>query len=166
MTTPGVQNTSQTARLMVGAPGFAVGWQEPLYLPSPAVGAQWSHKCDGRYYERLLAVSFTLTASAAVPQRFPVLNLTDTNGVVITEVPAGAGVAASTSLVAYLATGVPGIANASAGAAYGYLPDLLIPPGWAWSSQVFGMDVADQLSGIVMLVQRFPNDAASISANG
>ena len=53
------------------------------------------------------------------------------------------------------------------GAAFGvpgYLPDLMIPAGWSWSTATSAMDAGDQFDQIILLVQRFPNDAASISA--
>ena len=164
MTSPVPGNTSQTARLMVRPPGFAVGWQERIILPAPAAGQQWSYRVDGRYTERLVAVTFALTTSAVVANRFPVLLLRDNNGTVITEVPAGNAVAAASTVTAFLVNGSPGLAQGAVGDTYGFLPDLLIPGDWTWGSGVGAMDPGDQLSGAKLLVHRFPNDAAVISA--
>lgn len=149
---------------MVGAPGFAVGWQEPVYPANPGAGLQWAHKGDGRYYTRLLAATFTLVTSAVVANRFPAVTLTDSNGKVVTSVPAGGTVVASSTLNVFLATGAPAYAFGASGGTFGFLPDILIPPDWVWSSAVAGIDPGDQLSAVVLLVQRFPNDAATISA--
>jgi len=149
---------------MGGAPGFAVGWQEPVTVVTPAAGAQWSHKVDGRYFTRVLAVTFTLVTSAVVANRFPAVNLTDNNGRLITSVPAGGTVVASSTLNVFLAAGAPAYAFGASGGTFGFLPDLLVPPDYSWSSVVAGIDVGDQLSGITLLLQRFPNDAATISA--
>ena len=164
MASPLPGNTSQTARLMIRAPGFAVGWQERIILPAPAAGQQWTYKVDGRYTERLVAVWFALTTSAVVASRFPVVVLRDNNGTVITEVPAGNAVAAASTVTAYLVNGAPGTAQGGVGNTYGFLPDLLIPGDWAWGSGVGAMDPADQLSAVTLLVHRFPNDAAVITA--
>lgn len=164
MTYPVAHSSSDSARLMVDAPGFAVGWQQPIYLPNPAAGAQWTRKTDGRYFERLIAVTFTLTADAVVANRVPSLVLADSNGKVITTVPAGGTVVASTVLTTFLSRNAPAFAAAAVGNAYGYLPDLMTPPDWSWSSVVAGMDAADQISGVTLLVQQFPNDAAIITA--
>lgn len=164
MTSPGPNNTSQTARLMADPPGFAVGWQTPVYLPNPPVGGNWQYTVDGRYTERVVAVWFAFTASAVVGNRNPRLVLQDTNGTNIAAVPGGSGVAAGGSIAASLTIGSTGQAGAGAGNTYGFLPDLLIPAGWSWTSAVGGMDAGDQFSSIVLLVQRFPNDAASITA--
>lgn len=154
------RTSSDTARLLLGAPLYAVGWQEALYVPTPAAGAQWAHKADGRFWTRLMAVRFNFTASAVVATRFIEFQLKDNNGVVITEVPAGGGIVASTSVQPSLTLNSPGYANAAQFQVPGYLPDLLIPPDWVWGTATSAMDVGDQFSSIVVLVQRYPNDTA------
>ena len=164
MAGPGPGNTSQTARLMVNPPGFAVGWQVPVYLPDPPAGGNWQYTVDGRYAERVVAVWFAFTASAVVGSRNPRLVLQDVNGVDIAAVPGGSGVVAGGSVAASLTVGSPGQASSGAGNTYGFLPDLLIPGGWTWTSAVGGMAAGDQFSAVALLVQRFPNDAAAITA--
>lgn len=166
MTSPLAGNTSDTARLILGAPSFGVGWQQPVYLPAPPAGQGWKRKVDGRYYERVLAISFNYVADAVVANRFLQAFVEDNNGAVITSVPCGGTVVASTSLNVNLALHGPSYANSPSGGSFGYMPDLLLPPDWSWSVQVFGADAADQISNIVMLIQQFPSDAAAISALG
>lgn len=164
MTTPGPPNTSSTARLILGELGFQVGWQQPIYVPNPGAGAQWKHTVDGRYFERVVAVSFSFATSAVVANRFPTVQLTDTNGVTITSVLAGNSVAANSFLGVFLALDGPSYASGGSGSTFGFLPDLLIPPGWSWGSATFGMDPGDAFTGVTLLVQQFPNDATAITA--
>lgn len=164
MTTPGPYNTSGTARLMGDAPGFAVGWQEPVYVPQPAAGSAWSHTVDGRYWQRMVAVTFTFNASAVVANRLILMQLVDTNGAVVIEAECGGLVTAGSFLTVNLTADGPAFDVGAAGHSYGYVPGFLTPPGWKWVVSVAGMDVGDQFAGIVLLVQRFPNDAVSVTA--
>jgi len=166
MTSPIAHSTSDIARLLLGAPGYAVGWQEPAYIPVPAAGAGWSYKADGRFLTRLLAATFTLVTSAVVANRFPALALTDQGGKVMAAVPAGGTVVASSTLTANLAVGGPAYAFGTSGGTYGFLPDLLIPGDWSWTLSIAGEDAGDQVSGITLLVQRYPNDTAMVAAGG
>lgn len=155
-------NTSQTARLMLGGLGFQVGWQEQIFVPNPAAGTVWSHTVDGRYFERLLTVRYQFQASAAVGNRFLEVALTDVNGKVITTVPAGFSISAGQQCVTNLHAGGPAYDTTGQGDGFGFLPDVLAPPGWTWTGSAVGLDVADQYSAVTLLVQKFPNDAAMV----
>lgn len=157
-------NTSGTARLLQGARGLDVGWQQLVQVAAPAAGQQWSYKVDGRYFERLIAVYFTLTTSAVVANRFPLVTVKDNNGVIIATVPAGSTVPATTNLLVSLFIGAPGFAVGTAFNTAGCLPDLILPPDYTWSSSILGGDAGDQFSVVTLLVQRFPNDAAMVPA--
>jgi len=133
-------------------------------VPAPAAGAVWTHKVDGRYYERLLAVTYTFTTSAVVANRNIVLNMLDSNGVIITQVPGSFALPASTVASDFFQVNSPSYDFAPGANTYRYLPDFLVPPGWSWNSSVSSIDVGDAFTGVVLLVQRFPNDAAMISA--
>lgn len=159
-------NTSDTANLLYDPPSYAVGWQEPVYLPNPAAGSSWSRPGDGRYLERLLAVTFTLTTSAVVANRFVTVVLTDVNGKMITEVPGSGAVAASSAVTVCLAAGGPQYASGVSGSSFGFLPDILTPPGYTWAASINGMDAGDTVTNIVLLKQKYPNDTASIPATG
>jgi hypothetical protein len=151
---------------MTDAPSYAVGWQEPVYIPNPAAGSSFTYTADGRYYERVVALSFALTTSAVVANRFAQMYLEDTNGTVITSVPCGATVVASQTLDVFLTNDAPSYSNGASGGTFGLIPGILIPPGWKWVCTVSGQDAGDTVTQIVALVQRFPNDAAVISAVG
>lgn len=155
------RSSSDTARLLLGAPSYAVGWQEPVYVTQPAAGADWSVAGDGRFFTRLVAARWNFTASATVATRFTEFQLKDTNGVIISEVPAGQGMVASTSVQPSLFVGCPVQGSAAQFQTPGFIPDILIPPGWSWGTVTSGLQAGDQFSSIVLLVQRFPNDAAS-----
>ena len=145
---------------------MAVGWQQPVYLPNPVAGGVWSYKVDGRYYERLLMVHFTTVTDAVAGNRFAVLQLHDSNGRLFSEVPASGAIAASTTIDSYISVHGPAFANEVSGSAYGFMPDVLLPPDWMWGLTVFGIDAADQVSNVSLLVQRFPNDAAVVPVVG
>lgn len=164
MTTPGPGNTSDTARLLVDPPGFAVGWYERLLVPAPAAGQGLTYVVDGRFFERMLTLTFTLSTSAVVANRFAQLFLEDNNGLIVSSVPCSGTVVASQVLNVFLAWDGVAYSFGSSGGTYGKLPDLIVPPGWKWVVSVFGADAADQLSAVVASVQRFPNDSVAISA--
>lgn len=166
MSTPLPGNTSGTARLLNDAPSFAVGWQEPVYIANPAAGNGFTYTADGRYYERVLAVTFNLVTDAVVANRFAELFLQDTNGNDITSVPCGGTVVASSTLNVFLTYDGPSYSGGVTGGTFGKMPNLLIPPGWKWVLTVFGMDAGDTVNSIVVLTQRFPTDAAVVSAVG
>ena len=149
---------------MTSPPGYAVGWQQPVYLPNPPAGQGWSYTVDGRYYERLLTARWIFTTDAVVANRSVRLSLTDVNGVIVAEVPATGVVAASQVLAVELAVGLSGAAVTVPGVSAGPLPGLLVPPGWAWSARGIALDPGDTLTSVTLLVQRFPNDATSITA--
>lgn len=151
---------------MLGAPSYAVGWQTPVYLPNPAAGAEWSYTVDGRYYERLISARWRLTTSAAAGDRAPVFRLADADGNVVTSVAAAGLVAPSTVIDINLFPGLSALSTFTATTTWGFMPDMMIPPGWSWSVVTGSLDAADQESGIVLVVQRYPNDAAVMPLNG
>jgi hypothetical protein len=162
---PSPGNTSGTARLLLGAPSYAVGWQERVLIPNAAATAGFTYKADGRWYERVIAVTFNLVTDAVVANRFAELFLQDADGVVVTAAPVGSTVVASTTLNVFLTADAPSYSGGGAGGTFGKMPDMLIPPGWKWVCQVFSADAGDQLTGIVVTTQRFPSDAVEIQAN-
>ena len=149
---------------MTGAPSYAVGWQTPVYVPNPPNGQGWSYKVDGSYHERMAAVTFAFNASAVVANRLTVLQLLDTNDNVVVEAKCGGLVAAGSFLTVNLTSDGPGFAADQAGHTFGYVPGFLVPPGWSWATFTTGMDVGDNFTGIVLLVQRFPSDIVAVTA--
>lgn len=166
MPVPGQSNVSQMARLLLGAPSFAVGWQDIVRVPDPAAGAGFTYTVDGRYFERVLAIRFVFDSSAVANIRYGFVGVYDANGDLVTEVEAVATMPASAEARVNLTVGCPVISMNGGGDSEGFIPDLLLPPGWSWRGRITAEDVADQFSGIVVLTQRYPNDAAEILAIG
>lgn len=155
-------NTSGIARLLNHAPAYAVGWQDVVYLPAPAVGADWAYTVDGRYWERLLAAFFTFTTDAVVANRSIRVQLGDHNGTAICRVPGSTTMVASTSIATSLAVGIPQLVNTNSGSGYGAIPDVLAPSGWTWKSITGGIDPGDAYGPVTLLVQRYPNDITRV----
>jgi len=164
MTTPLASNTSQSARLMVDAPLYAVGWQEPVYIPNPAPGASFTYTIDGRYWERVVGIYFVLATSAVVANRTSQFNILDVEGRVITVIGAGVTVTASQQKFCALMIDNPVVEGAIPSGSVGWLPNLLLPSGYQWQLAIQNIDVADQVSGIVLLNQRFMNDVTTVQA--
>lgn len=162
MTTPLPHSTSDTARLMADPPGFAIGWQEPVYIDNPAAGAVPTYTIGGRYWERLVSARFQLVTSAVVANRNPRWTIRDANGQAVNSVRAGFNVPASTTITVHNTVGAADFAADSSGTSYGYLPNLVFPPGWSWRLNVTGIDVGDAITSVILVVQRFPNDATEI----
>lgn len=149
---------------MIDAPSYAIGWQEPVYIAQPAAGATWSHTVDGRYYQRLITARWNYLASAVAANRYVVLTLTDASGNIIIRVPTVAVIVAGNNLAINLWANNTSQAADNQGEQFNTIPDLLIPPGWTWTATTINEDVGDQVSNVVLLVQRFPNDTAQITA--
>ena len=120
---------------------------------------------DGGYYERLLSVYYVLSTSAVVANRTSQLNLLDSNGLVVAVTAAGAPVTAGQVKFCCLQLGNPGLESAIPSGSVGFLPDLVVPPGWTWQLVIANEDVDDQVSGVVLLVQQFPDDAAMVTVS-
>jgi hypothetical protein len=153
-----------SVRLLLGALAYQPGWQEPVNIATPPAGQAFTYTVDGRFHERLLSVTFRLVTSIVVANRFCSMLLTDNNNRRVTQGIASGAVAASTTLQTSLHVSIPVQANGAAGGNFGYLPDLLIPPGWIWSLNISAMDVADQVDQVMLLVQRFPSDITRLPA--
>ena len=145
---------------------MAVGWQERVRLPNPAAGAGFTYTVDGRYYERVLGIRFTFDTSVAANTRYGFAGVYDADGLLVTEVEAIATMPASTEARVNLLVGCPVVSMNGGGDSQGFIPDLLLPPGWSWRGRITAEDAADQFTGITVLVQRFPTDAAVMPLNG
>lgn len=164
MTTPLARTASDSARLLAEPPGYVIGWQERLYIPAPPAGQAWSHTVNGPYFERLTAARWVLTTSAVVANRFPVLYLSDANGVKVLAVWAGGTNVASQVSGINLAWNNTLQSNYGGVETFGPIPNLICPPGFTWTATCQNMDVGDTQTGIVLTVDRFPNDITRISA--
>ena len=147
---------TSTRSLLLDPPGLAPGWQEAIPVPAPPAGAGWSRAVPGPYSERLVAVTWTLTASPAVASRIQKLRLTDAQGRAVITVPGIILATAGQVITAQLAPGMTTVTAAVNGDFPGSLPDLLVPPGFTWQTISTALDAADQVSAIMLTVHRFP----------
>lgn len=145
---------------------MAVGWQERVRLPQPAAGGGFTYTVDGRYYERVLSIRFTFDTSAVANTRYGFVGVYDADGSLVAEVQAIATMPEGAEARVNLMVGCPVVSMGNGGDSEGFLPDLLLPPGWSWRARVTAEDAADQFSGVVVLVQRFPTDVAVMPVSG
>lgn len=105
---------------------------------------------------RLLTLAATLTTSATVTNRTPVLRLADQNGNMVWETAAATPQTATTSW-AYSASATGGAAESGSAQTTGVvsltLPDLWVPAGWSWSTATGGLQAGDQWSGLVAVIE-------------
>lgn len=153
-------------RLVIEPPQFAIGWTERLFVTAPAAGQPFRYTADGRFTECIRAIRYVFTASAVAGGRFVRVGVTDADSKTVTDVPGGSNVVASNNVTVNLTVGAAVGAYGSSGFTEGYIPHILLPPGWSWTATAFGGDAGDTFTGIVVLTQRFPNDASMRSAIG
>lgn len=146
--------------LLSGPAELRRGFTQVLTPAQPAAGAAYSRKVAADYWERLIGVSFTLTTSAVVANRTVEVNLTDDQGRVLFAAQGSGTVVASSTLNARLETSNSGSSTAAAGSSYGHLFDQIAKPGWIYNIAVAGIDVADQLSALVLVTERYPSNWA------
>lgn len=128
-----------------------------IAVPSPAAGANFVFVSAGLGPLRILALTFTLTTSAAVANRAVSLEVDDATDTVY-RLPAGS--VQTTGL-----TGRYGAAEGvSAGVAVGLVWPIPLPgdgltldQGWRLRSVVDNIDVADQLGAIRLYVEEYPS---------
>ena len=142
--------------LLLDPPGLAAGWQEAIPLPSPAAGAQWSRTVPGPFTERLVTVTWLLTTDAVVANRFPQIQLADAQGRIVVITNAAGTVLAGSTVRPSLHVKCSNIPGNPSGVAPGWLPDVLAPAGWTWSSVTSGMDAGDTITAVMLTMYRFP----------
>jgi len=134
------------------------GYPEAVALPDPSAGDPLLYTVTGAYWERLLALTLTLTTDANPGNRAVVLELLDQDGRVIAAVPPAAVQAASLARVySYLAT-----AAAPSGPVgdtlLAPLPRVFLLPLWQAQVRVANVQAGDQLSAAVIYRERFATD--------
>lgn len=141
------------------------GWQDTFRLPDPAPGVGTiARKVDGIAWERLILAKVRLVTSAVVANRFVQAAYLDGDGNLVHSVPISGTVAASTTVDCWVGISGAFLLGAS-GASNSLMPDVLLPSGWTFQIQAFGLDVADQLSNARVVVQRFPTNAVRATAD-
>lgn len=139
---------------------YGRGFVEPIYPDDPPAGQSFGYQFPGQYDSRLQFVTVQLKTDGTAGNRLLTIDYLDGNGVALTRdgiavlIPSG-----STQL--YLGQSGRGESSAVAGAPIWFpLCGRFGKPGQSISITVTGIQAGDQLSGIVLVFERFPNDPA------
>lgn len=135
-------------------------------IPNPVAGADWTFKAPGGFYWRITSVVARLVTSAAVANRVVTLRASDqTNTWYAQETPlavpqnttvdfcahTGGGGTSGTALTLVLALPSEG---------------LLLPPGNQLVAVTTAIDVADQWSNVIAMLDEIPSDDIYLSTDG
>lgn len=119
-------------------------------VAAPAAGADFTHVFGGAYIRRIIAISAQLVTSAAVANRQVRLDVSSSEGRVLS-VPLVASVTASLTTQLSWAEGItpPNTALFDNCLVAGF-PALVVPAGFSIASVTQGIDVADQYSNVLI----------------
>lgn len=93
--------TADLRSLMGKPPGLRRGFTSLVKPPAPAAGSSFLYTVSDQYYERIVALTFGLTTSAAVANRSVAVNYQDADGFTFTQVPVWSVINASMTLSAF-----------------------------------------------------------------
>lgn len=126
---------------------------EVLRIPAPVAGADFSHTFTGAFVRRIISVSARLVTSAAVANRQPRLDVTAPEGRVLS-VPLVANITAGITTELSWAEGItPPNTALFDGCLVAGFPDLVVPAGFSLSTVTAAIDVADQYSNVLVLLE-------------
>lgn len=145
--------------------GFTRRWRV-LHVTDPAAGADWSTTAPGSAARRIVSLHARLVASAAVANRQVALIASSSAGRWYQQAWSVTQTAGQT--VDYGAHTAAGTAGAAPGTASVPLPaaGLLLLPGFQLSVVTTGIDVADQWSGVNLLIDEIPSDVPYVGEFG
>lgn len=146
-------------------PRFRRSWTRILAQQSPAAGAAFSHAVPGDSWERLLAVTWTLTTSATAGNRLVTASWASGDGVIFDQEPASPWLGPSSSITGF-ADRVPGLAvppapsnavtgSATSPAAGATIATVTLPQGTytvSWSVMLTGTVAAADLDNFGLYV--------------
>lgn len=137
-------------------PFEAIRWF-PVNLPKPAAGAEIALTPNQQGFWRVWSICATLTTSAAIPVRTPEFRVNDGNGVFWRQAaPAVIGPAATVNFTAFEGANPNVGANGLVTLCWPQT-GLYLRQGDVLSSLTANLDVADQWSNIVAMVQELPS---------
>lgn len=152
---------SDVQTLVNGYAAINNGWQEEIVIPAPAAGSSSiTRLIPGETWEKVLAGYVTLTNSATVATRELFIVFADGDGNTMYETQALEGSAAGVTSQVAFAVGGPQILS-TAGLSVASMPELLLKSGWQFQINGVGIQADDVLSGMRLIVQRFPSNIAS-----
>ena len=152
---------SDITQLGIGTTQLMRGWQESIIVADPAAGSGFNRNIPPETWERLLAVKFTLTTSAAVANRTALLAFEDGDSNVLARYAMTGAVAASQTITVFADTQRDNVLGTTTGDSYASFSDFVLPAAYNVAVTVNNIDVADTLTDIRFIIQRYPSDVAS-----
>lgn len=137
--------------------GFSHGraFSEILAPTVPAVGTALTLRVGGRYWERPIALAFTVSAGADDVVSDVTVTIKDGLGGIVAVVETGPAISASTSASYSLFNSWSGASAWSNGIVNATLPDLFLQPTWTVVVQPIGTWTEGQITAIRYYVERF-----------
>lgn len=136
--------------------GFTYGraFTDYVFPEDPAAGAGWSYTVSGAYFERILAITFTLTTSAIVASRNVTVDFkVPGTGRFYSAGPTVLQTAGSTQI--YNAVRLFGGSDWNAGTpVYFGLPDFILPVAYEIELSIANIDAGDTVTDIGLLRER------------
>jgi hypothetical protein len=157
-----VSSAAPLARPIDEAAAVARGWYDTVTPDNPAAGAEATYTVDARFFERIVAVTFRFVASAAVANRMPRVRYEAPDGRLLGAGTAGGNHTAGLTVDYALAPAMLAAGAIANGLLTGPLPDLELVPGSVVRITANNLDAADQISAVVIAVQRFSTEARSL----
>lgn len=131
---------------------------QEIRIPNPAAGADWIQRIPGGVVWEVLSVESLFTASAAVANRSPMLQIINADGQFVARFPAPAVVTAGTGARVLWATGLGAVGSVGTQSALLSDPPPVMLSGMSIGSLTGLLDAADQYSAIVMMVRQWSED--------
>lgn len=138
---------------------YAVGRGYPQIkaVASPAAGAGFAYPLTGSGIENVQAVAFRIVTSAAVANRFCILDVLDGDGAVVASSVAGAAIVASSTVTVSFWQAPAPLSGPNGGRLVVPLPDLILIGGLSLSVSVAAIDAGDQIDRIRVFTETFPS---------
>lgn len=140
--------------------GYGLGYQDWVAVTQPAAGQSQTVTVTGENYARVLAARASLTTDANAANRLLTLDFINARGTTFVQNGASVLVTANTSgqvfewdfdrTVSEWNTGTP---------VWAPVVDVFLPPGFSIKFNLASAQVGDQLSSLVLWLERFPTGA-------
>lgn len=135
--------------------GHGYAFTQRVPVASPAAGAGFSYKNDGKYIELLDSLAFQIVTSSQAANRAVTLSVKDADGVALATVPTNAALTASKTGQYTFLQNFSGSSGATDGPFLSVAPLILLQPMWSLVVAIGAVDTADQVSNIRMTLERF-----------
>ncbi|MGH3223575.1 MAG: hypothetical protein ACRDPY_33645 [Streptosporangiaceae bacterium] len=131
----------------------AAGPPVAVQITTPATGVEPQVIVPDNTYYRLLSVAFDFVSSAVVANRYIRVGFSNAIGNNFNYSQLPTAVTASLTGHYSMAIGQGAAVAPQAIRQSGPIPDLVLPPGYAWNISVPGIDVGDQVQAIYAFIQ-------------